>query len=66
MVANLERARVSGKQDPAKDELGKVMLVTRESEIPEDSRVIEIIGSAENSMKNDNNMVRQAVPGRRR
>ena len=66
MVASLERARVSGKQDPAKDEQGKVMLVTRESEIPEDSRVIEIIGGAGNMMPTDNNTVRQTVPGRRR
>jgi hypothetical protein len=66
MVANLERARVSGKQDPAKDELGKVMLVTRESEIPEDSRVIEIVGGTGDMAPTDNNMVRQTVPGRRR
>ena len=66
MVANLERTRVSGKQDPAKDELGKVMLVTRESEIPEDSRVIEPVTGADNAMPDDKNMVRQAVPGRRR
>jgi hypothetical protein len=41
MTAVLERTRVSGKQDPGKDELGNVMIVTRESKVPDDSWVIE-------------------------
>ena len=66
MVANLERARVSGKQDPSKDELGKVMIVTRESEIPEDSRVIEPVSGMSESAPAANEKVRRTVPGRRR
>ena len=46
-VAVLRLARPTGKQDPMKDELGKAMIVTRDSEIAEDSRVIEpVAGTA--------------------
>jgi hypothetical protein len=66
MVANLERARVSGKQDPAKDELGKEMIVTRESEIPEDSRVIEPVSGMSEPAASTTEKVRRTVPRRRR
>ena len=47
MIAVLRLARPTGKQDPMKDELGKAMVVTRDSEIAEDSRVIEpVAGTA--------------------
>lgn len=66
MVAHLERGKVTGKQDPAKDGLGKVMIVTRESEIPEDSRVIEPISGTSESAPAASEKVRRTVPGRRR
>ena len=48
MAAVLERARISGKQDPGKDELGNVMLVTKDSKVPDDSWVIErVAGTGE-------------------
>ena len=53
MTAVLERARVSGKQDASKDELGKPMIVTRDSGIPEDSRVIERIAGAGDDVQID-------------
>ena len=66
MVAHLERGKVTGKQDPAKDGLGKVMIVTRESEIPEDSRVIEPISGTSEPAPAASEKVRRTVPGRRR
>lgn len=53
MTAVLERARVTGKQDASKDELGKPMIVTRDSGIPEDSRVIERIAGAGDDVQID-------------
>ena len=60
MVAVLNRVGVRGKQDPAKDEMGNAMIVTRDGQIPEDSRVIEPITSA----KNDSVDVREKNTGR--
>ena len=51
MVAVLHRASGVGKSDPAKDELGKVMLVTREGGIPEDSRVVEPITAPQENLE---------------
>ena len=60
MIAVLNRVGVRGKQDPAKDEMGNAMIVTRDGQIPEDSRVIEPITSA----KNDSVDVREKNTGR--
>ena len=59
MVARLKLARASGKQDPLKDELGKPMIVTREGEIPEDSRVIEPVAGTQ--PKEEANVEREEV-----
>jgi len=70
MIAVLRLARAGGKQDPMKDELGKAMIVTRDGEIPEDSRVIEPIAGtvapkeAANEERED--IRRSGRPGRRR
>ena len=67
MLAYLENTRVRGKVDPAKDENGKDMIVTRNSEIPEDCRVIKQISSSggEESLQ-PGNVSRSDVGGRTR
>jgi hypothetical protein len=62
MTAVLERTRISGKQDPGKDELGNVMIVTKESKVPDDSWVIEPIVNSVDQQNSD----KKTAPQRRR
>jgi len=69
MIAVLRLARASGKQDPMKDELGKPMIITRDGEIPEDSRVIEpVAGTRPKEAVNEEreDIRRPGQPNRRR
>ena len=66
MTATLERARISGKQDPGKDELGNLMIVTREGKIPDDSWVIEPIVSSGEQQEERVVSDKKTAPKRRR